>query len=129
MSDVKDDVFGEPISVYTSAQAEDDGLLVRTKDPVINYMTRAVYEREVEAKMPALSPEEYSRMTPFERYLHDGKRIALFRGLIIGAKLEVLKIRKEKGEDWFYKVKLGGQDYFVAQNETGAYTLMFPDDY
>jgi len=43
----KDDVFGEPISVYTSAQAEEDGLLVKTNDKDINYMTRAVYEREV----------------------------------------------------------------------------------
>jgi len=129
MSDVKDDVFGEPISVYTSAQAEDDGLLVRTNDKDINYMTRAVYEREVEAKIPALSPEEHSRMTPFERYLHDGKRVALFRGLVIGAKLEVMKIQREKGLDWFYKVKVDGQDYFVAQNETGAYTMMFPEDY
>jgi hypothetical protein len=54
---------------------------------------------------------------------------ALFRGLVIGAKLEVMKMQKDKGRDWFYKVKLDGQDYFVAQNETGAYTLMFPEDY
>jgi hypothetical protein len=40
-----------------------------------------------------------------------------------------MKIQREKGADWFYKVKLDGQDYFVAQNETGAYTLMFPEDY
>src|SRR4030042_3052356 len=125
----KDDVFGEPISVYTSAQAEEDGLLVKTNDKDINYMTRAVYEREVEAKCPEPEPEGRARMTALEIYLLEAKWYAIFRGLVIGARLEVMKIQKEKGRDWFYKVKLDGQEYFVAQNETGAYTLMFPEDY
>ncbi|HUU36718.1 MAG TPA: hypothetical protein VMW46_00770 [Candidatus Desulfaltia sp.] len=122
-----EEIFGEPISIYTSAQAEEDGFLVRTGDPFINYMTQAVYERMVEAKMP--DPEIVAGMNRIERALVDAKRHALFRGLVIGAKLEVMKIEREKGQDWFYKVALNGQDYFVAQNETGAYTLMFPEDY
>lgn len=28
--------------------------------------------------------------------------------------------------DWFYKVTVDGHDYFVEQNETGGYTVMFP---
>jgi hypothetical protein len=124
-----DEVFGEPISVYTSAQAEEDGLLVKTNDKDINYMTRAVYDRMVEAKVEEPEPEVKARMTALEIYLIDAKRYALFRGLVIGAKLEVMMIQREKGRDWFYKVRLDGQDYFVAQNETGAYTLMFPEDY
>src|SRR4030043_809499 len=112
------EVFGEPISVYTSAQAEEDGLLVKTNDPFINYMTRAVYDREVEAKCPEPEPEARARVAALEIYLLEAKWYAIFRGLVIGAKLEVMKIQKEKGCDWFYKVKLDGQDYFVAQNET-----------
>jgi len=68
-------------------------------------------------------------MTALEIYLLDAKRYALFRGLVIGAKLEVMKIQKEKGCDWFYKVTVDNKQYFVAQNETGAYSLMFPEDY
>ena len=123
------DVFGEPISVYTSAQAEEDGLLVKTGDRVINYMTRAVYYRMVEAKVPEPEPDVKAKMTALDIFLIDAKRYAIFRGLVVGAKIEVLKIQKEKRRDWFYKIALDGQDYFVAQNETGAYTLMFPEDY
>ena len=47
----------------------------------------------------------------------------------IGAKLEVMKIQREKGTDWFYKVKVNGLDFFVVLNETSAYPLMFPEDY
>jgi hypothetical protein len=65
----KDDVFGEPISVYTSAQAEEDGLLVKTNDKNINYMTRTVYDRMVEAKAPEPEPEVKARMTALEVYL------------------------------------------------------------
>lgn len=121
------EVFGPVISTYTSAQAEDDGLLVRTNDKDINYMTRAVYDREVEAKMP--DPETVVKMNQIERALNDAKRYTLFRGLVIAAKLEVMKIQRAKGCDCFYKIQLDGQDFFVAQNETGAYTLMFPEDY
>jgi len=128
MADLKE-IFGEAISVYTSAQAEEDGLLVKTGDRVINYMTRAVYYRMVEAKVPEPEPDVKAKMTALDIFLIDAKRYAFLRGLVIGAKLEVLKIQKEKGRDWFYKIALDGHDFFVVQYETGAYTLMFPEDY
>jgi hypothetical protein len=123
----KDEVFGEPISVYTSAQAEEDGYLVRTGDKDINYMTREVYQKMVEAKLP--DQEIVEGMNSLERALVQARRYALFRGVVIGAKLEVMKIQREKGTDWFYKVKVNGSDFFVVLNETSAYTLMFPEDY
>jgi hypothetical protein len=39
------DFFGEPISVYTSLQAEDDGILIQTGNAIINYMTRTGYDK------------------------------------------------------------------------------------
>jgi hypothetical protein len=123
----KDEVFGEPISIYTSAQAEEDGYLVKTGDKDINYMTSAVYQKMVEEKLPDL--ETVEKMNGLDRALYEARRYALFRGVVIGAKLEVMKIQKEKGTDWFYKVKVNGTDFFVVLNETSAYTLMFPEDY
>jgi len=123
----EDEVFGKPISVYTSAQAEEDGYLIRTGDKDINYMTREVYQKMVEAKLP--DQEIVEGMNSQERALVQARRYALFRGVVIGAKFEVMKIQREKGTDWFYKVKVNGLDFFVVLNETSAYTLMFPENY
>ncbi|MDP1689487.1 MAG: hypothetical protein Q8L47_05190 [bacterium] len=35
---------------------------------------------------------------------------------------------KEK-EDWFYKVVINGNDYFVADNGEFGYTAMLPSEY
>lgn len=123
----KDEVFGEPISIYTSAQAKEDSYLVKTGDRDINYMTASVYQKMVQANLP--DREIIEGMIGLERALVEAKRVALFRGVVIGAKLEVMKIQKEKGTDWFYKVKVNGTDFFVVLNETSAYTVMFPEDY
>lgn len=120
----KDDLkelFGDPISVYTSDQAEEDGLLVRIRDNDINYMTRTVFN---ECIYPFLIKDH-------EGNLIEGLPTAseLIYRLIGSVKQEVIKIQKEKGLDWFYSIEARGWKFYVCQNETGKYTLMFPEDY
>ena len=44
-----EDIFGEPISVYTDAEALEDGFLVQiTGDGGVNRVTRAVYDHFVQ---------------------------------------------------------------------------------
>jgi hypothetical protein len=108
MSDITD-FFGEPISTYTSEQAEADGILIKTGHPLINYMTHTVYERCIE---------------PFvTEYIDEA---SLTKKLIEDAIIEIKKINKP---DWFYCIHVKGCKLFVAQNETGKYTMMFPEDY
>jgi hypothetical protein len=111
--------FGEPISVYTSNQAEDDGILVSTGHSLINYITRTVFDRCIEPftidglwEQYASSKEAYSKK--------------LMMKLINSA---ILEIQTLNWQDWFYNIEVRGWDLFCAQNETGSYTLMFPEDY
>lgn len=116
--------FGEPISVYTSSQAEEDGILVATGHPLINYITRTVYERCIAPfsidglwEQFAPSKEKYERK--------------LISKLIESTILEIQKqyLKANKKEDWFYSVEVRGWELFVSQNETGKFTAMFPEDY
>jgi hypothetical protein len=38
------------------------------------------------------------------------------------------KMAKEK-DDWFYKVEINGQKYFVADNGEFGFTAMLPEEY
>ena len=108
-----DDFWGEPISVYLSEDAERDGILVRVPDQNINYLTIGVYSRCIE---------------PF---LDDEKTLEsdLILKLVVSVKREAIKIQKAKGLDWFYNVEARGWRFFLVQNDTGKYTLMFPEEY
>ena len=115
------EIFGEPISVYTSDQAEDDGLLIKVKDSDINYMTRAVYFDCIDK---FLIKDEDGKILKGQQ-----PAIVLINKLIGSAKQAVIEIQKTKGTDWFYSIEARGWKFFVCQNETGKYTLMFPEDY
>lgn len=115
------EIFGKVISTYTADQAEEDGLLIKVKDSDINYMTSAVY---------------FDCIDKFLLKDEDGKilngqqpAIVLINKLISSAKQAVIEIQKTKGTDWFYSIEARGWKFFVCQNETGKYTLMFPEDY
>jgi len=41
----------------------------------------------------------------------------------------IIEIQKLKRQDWFFNVEVRGWDLFCCQNESGGYTLMFPEDY
>lgn len=118
----KDDItsfFGEPISVYTSSQAEEDGILVATGHKLINYVTHTVFERCISPlAVDGLWEQFASSKEAYEKHL--------LSKLIESA---IIEIRKLKKQDWFYNIEVRGWDLFCAQNETGGYTLMFPEDY
>ena len=55
----------------------------------------------------------------------------LTKKLIDSAVDEIRKqyLKADKKADWFYSIEARGWKLFVAQNETGKFTLMFPEDY
>lgn len=110
MADEITEFFGEPISTYTSEQAVEDGFLVETKHPIINYMTAHVFRECIES---------------FEILGHRNIGKELIDKLLSSALVEMQKLKK----DWFYSIEARGWKFFIAQNETGKYTLMFPEDY
>lgn len=106
--------FGEPISVYTSNQAEEDGILVSTGHPLINYITTNLHSKLIEP------------------YIVEGVNEAdLIKNLLNGAIVEMKKIYLASGkkEDWFYSFKIEGYMLFCCLNETSKFTLMMPEDY
>lgn len=109
----KDDFWGTPISVYLSEDAERDGLLIRVLDCDINYMTVGVYNRCIEPFIDDRKIVEYD----------------LILKLILSVKREVIKIQKVNGVDWFYDLVAREWRFFLAQNDTGKYTLMLPEEY
>lgn len=115
--------FGEPISVYTSVQAEDDGILIQTGNAIINYMTRTVYDK-------CIKPFAVDGM--WEQFAESqvAYEIELTKKLIESAIAEMqIQYQKTKKEDWFYSVEVRGWKLFVAMNEMGKFTIMFPEDY
>ena len=111
--------FGKPISIYTSSQAEIDGILVATGHKLINYVTRAVFER-------CISPFAVDGLWGQFASSKEAYGKHLLAKLIESA---IIEIRKLKRQDWFSNVEVRGWDLFCAQNETGGYTLMFPGDH
>lgn len=104
--------FGEPISVYTSNQAEEDGILVSTGHPLINYITHTVFERCIKP----LITEDIDEANLTKKLIEDS----------------IFEIKKFKHPDWMYAIKVRGcrgWKLWACQNETGKYTLMFPEDY
>ncbi len=123
----KDDItefFGEPISVHTSQQAEQDGILVQTGHKLISYMTHTVYER-------CIKPFALDGMWEQFAESQNAYEVELTRKLIDSVVTEIKKqyLKNNKKADWFYSIEARGWKFFVAQNETGKYTLMFPEDY
>jgi hypothetical protein len=128
----KDDLtefFGEPISVYTSEQAEEDGILVATGHKLINYITATVYSKCIEPFIESLAITRLSLANkPLEVTDADKKKAEreLIKKLLDFAILEIVKLKRQ---DWFYNIEVRGWDLFCCQNETGGYTLMFPANY
>jgi len=121
--DIKE-IFGEPISVYTSEQAEDDGFLVRVAGSKhINFLTDGVYTKCIEPFI----------IKDIEGHILRGFSVkALMKKLV--SRIETViyqKVQEDKAvaDDWFYSVEASGWKFFVAQNETGMFTVMFPSEY
>lgn len=120
-------IFGEPISVYLSDQAEEDGFLVKVKDSHFNYMTRRVWDECIEPFVikdddgkPMVIPGIDNTYRAMIKKLLGRVKQTIFNQIIDG---------KAKPDDWFYKVETSGWTFFVEQNETGKFTLLFPDEH
>ena len=105
--------FGEPISVYTAEQAIDDGILVDAsfdgRFPGCLF-TRGVFEA-IEA-------------------VNDDRTLAQ---RAIPLLMDAAMIVKRKPDDRLWTDGLfgnvTGRDVWIARNELGGLTLMFPDEY
>jgi len=119
--------FGEPISVYTSKQAEEDGVLfnVTTINPewkkgLFNYITMTLMSL---GYIDEDKEEEYKINIPnIIDLLNQAREIVR------------MKSRNFSEPDWFYEgtIELPSgkqQQIFMKQNETGQYTIMLPSDY
>lgn len=142
----KDDFFGDVISSYTSSQAEEDGILIKTDNKIINYITATVYDRCIEPFIESLAMTKLSLANKstseiievgnksfiFNMKITDAdKKKAeqeLIKKLIESAILEVQKLHRQ---DWLYALDdcRGWKDLWVVQNETGGYTLLFSSEY
>ncbi|MDO8725047.1 MAG: hypothetical protein Q7J35_03145 [Candidatus Methanoperedens sp.] len=116
--------WGDPVSIYTSVMAEQDGILIQTGHPLINYMTHTIHER-------CIAPFAVDGM--WEQFAESqiAYEVQLTRKLIDSAVEEIRKqyLKSGKKADWFYAIDCRGWKLFCAQNETGKMTLMFPEDY
>lgn len=113
-----EDYYGEPISKYTSEQATDDGFLLdlstlplKPKNGVFSHITTNLLGKG---------------------YWNQDKTLNIPN--IIDLLNQALRIMRLRAKDWFYsgKIELPSgveQKIFIAQNETGKYTIMLPEDY
>ena len=109
MQNDSEDLFGEPISVYTDRQAVEDGVLVSVPgDGGVNRVTRAVFDHFV---TPIGDPRlKVFNLTP----LMD----------LIRAMLKV-----EPDADGWRTGRYQERELWLIPNEVGGLTLMFSDDY
>ena len=122
--------FGEPISAYTSRQAVDDGQLVeasRETHPNV-LLTRAVFDRIVEREgwtwVPATDGTSRLSCTPLEYR----QRVV---PLLMDAAMIVTGCRDPEEYLWTKGLEgnLTGKSLWIARNDLGGFTIMFPEDY
>jgi len=100
-----EDLLGSPISVYTDAQAVEDGVLVAFPGPGgVNRVTRAVFDHFTRALGAGIT-----NITP----LMDAMRAML----------------KVEPDDGWHTGSVRGKRLWLIPNEVGGLTLMFPEDY
>lgn len=114
-----DELFGEVISKYTSEQGIEDGFLFRIAD------VKGFEKSPVNIITTNLMDKGYWKQYP------DGKielNIPNLKDLLVA----IIKHCSKK-QDYFYSLKIelpdgSKQQIYVAQNETGKYTAMLPED-
>ena len=142
----------ELVSKYTSAQAVEDGflfdvnLLVKSGNIPIKYITTGLLEKGYwnDTCKNGVRSEEVGikdRCASCETFIkHQGEKLScLERTLNIPNMTDLITqslriFSKKPTDDWFVSgmVELPSgqkQKVFIAQNETGSYTLMLPEEY
>ena len=103
-----EDIFGEPISVYSDAQAIEDGFLIAIDGPGrVNRATGAVFDH-------------------FAQPIGDPRFRVFDLTPLMDAIRAILKVEPDDG--W----RVGdyqGKRLWLIPNELGGLTLMFPEDY
>jgi hypothetical protein len=117
-----DDFWGEPVSVYTSDQATEDGILFDL-DLMQQCRTRGYP-----------SPLKYVTTNLLSKgYWNENETLNIPN--IIDLITQALRIfDKKPKDDWFVSGMIelpsgAKQKIFIAQNETGRFTAMLPEDY
>ncbi len=105
------ETFGQPISVYTDEDAVRDGTLVRSpygRQVRVNLVTCGVFEK--------YAPRMGSAM----------RNVTPLAGLLerVAAKIEAGEL-----EDGWAKLEDDGKELWAVPNQSGGFTLMFPEDY
>jgi hypothetical protein len=124
-----DDITNEDlIYEYTSQQALEDGILFDVtrlnpdlRDGPFNYVTTSLLAL-------GYITHDKSNGKPAFNYIN-------ILDLLVQAQ-QIVKLKSKNGTqpDWFYDGKIElpsgqSQKIFIAQNETGKYTIMLPSDY
>lgn len=108
--------WGEPISIYTDADAQEDGILVdvadlgvKFNDKIINRLTvGATLATALKEKQPATAKNNLQFIADKSTFDGDG------------------------ADSWGIfeaNPKLGNEKFWLVPNEVGGYTLMLPDEY
>ncbi len=115
------DYFGKVISSYSDNQAEDDGILFPVKNhKIFSFITTNLMHGQ--GYMVRDGGEEHVNKANLTDLLH------LAGGIVVRA------YRKSGVQDRFYsgfiEFPSGTKGkIFIAQNESGKYTIMLPEDY
>jgi hypothetical protein len=119
MTDITD-FYGEPIYTYTSEQAIQDGILFKISDielfknSIINITTTNLMDKGY--------------------WKQENQEIKINISNLQDLLTQAIKHMAKKGKDTFYSLRIelpngNKTKIFIAQNETGKYTVMLPEDY
>jgi len=140
------------VSKYTSAQAVEDGslfdvdLLVKAGNIPINYITtgllaKGYWNDTCEKGVTRAEAGKNDRCASCETFIkHQGEKLSCLEHTLNIPNMSDLITQglrifsKKPAADWFVSgiIELPSgqkQKVFIAQNETGRYTLMLPEDY
>lgn len=118
-----EEFFGKPISIYTSDDAEIDGVLFDLskinkdwKKGFFNYMTTNLFRDEFVDELGEIKMQELQKLIS-ECQEHMRKKSNDFKNF-------------DHFFSSFFILPSGNKkEVYICQNETGKYTLMYPSDY
>ena len=129
------EIFGEPISVYTTDQAVDDGMLVEAAPDQFGpslLVTRAVFDAVWPPELVLDADEPDTGREP----RHDDGRTYLQRMIpFLQDAAMIAQVHVKRHPRWGGEIitkglegNVTGQDVWIARNDRGGLTLMFPSD-
>ena len=118
----------DAISTYTSVQGIEDGIFVEASPETHRgvLLTRAVFDRIIEAEgwswVPVEGEADKLSCTPLE-----------YRQRVVPLLMDAAMIIKGRPDDHLWteglEGNLTGKTLWIARNDVGGFTIMFPEDY